>query len=229
MERTFTCADCQRKPCRTHETDKYPGGGCPTARYGEKFFELYGEDDLKISRAAARTESAGYCRWCRLEEIMFFAGSMGYRRLGVAFCAGLSEEARKVVDILRENGFDVRAAVCKCGSIPKERLGLLDEEKNRPGQFEAMCNPAGQAQLLEEAGTEFNLLVGLCVGHDTLFIRYTHTPVTTFAVKDRALGHNPLAAVYLSDGFFKRVHMFMKDHPNEDTSKQEECGGNVCT
>jgi uncharacterized metal-binding protein len=51
-------------------------------------------------------------------------------------------------------------------------------------------------------GTDLNVLMGLCVGHDSLFFRHSAAPVTVLAVKDRVLGHNPLAAVYQADGYY---------------------------
>ena len=65
-----------------------------------------------------------------------------------------------------------------------------------------MCNPLGQARALDQAGTELNLLLGLCVGHDSLFMKHSVAPVTVLAAKDRVLGHNPLAAIYLADGYY---------------------------
>ena len=67
-----------------------------------------------------------------------------------------------------------------------------------------MCNPIGQAKFLSAAKTELNILLGLCVGHDSLFIKHSDAPVTVFAVKDRVLGHNPLAAIYLAEGYYKK-------------------------
>jgi len=104
--------------------------------------------------------------------------------------------------VLRANGFAVDSVACKNSSLPKEVLSLTDDDKVTPGEFEAMCNPIGQARALARAGTELNLLVGLCVGHDSLFMRHSVAPVTVLAVKDRILGHNPLAAVYLADGYY---------------------------
>ncbi len=49
-----------------------------------------------------------------------------------------------------------------------------------------------------------NLILGLCVGHDTLFIKHSQAPVTVLAAKDRFLGHNPLAALYLAEGYYKK-------------------------
>ena len=66
-----------------------------------------------------------------------------------------------------------------------------------------MCTPVGQARALARAGTELNLLLGLCVGHDSLFMKHSVAPVTVLAVKDRVLGHNPLAAVYPADGYYQ--------------------------
>lgn len=79
---------------------------------------------------------------------------------------------------------------------------MAEEDKVSPGEFEAMCTPVGQARALARAGTELNLLLGLCVGHDSLFMKHSVAPVTVLAVKDRVLGHNPLAAVYLADGYY---------------------------
>ena len=47
-----------------------------------------------------------------------------------------------------------------------------------------MRNPIAQAELLNEAGTELNIIVGLCVGHDALFIRHCKAHVTVLAAKD---------------------------------------------
>ena len=48
-----------------------------------------------------------------------------------------------------------------------------------------MCNPIAQAKLLNQAKTEFNICLGLCVGHDSLFYRYCEAP-----------------AIYCADGYF---------------------------
>ena len=60
----------------------------------------------------------------------------------------------------------------------REKIGLMDGEKIRPGQYESLCNPVGQAMLLNKAGTELNIVVGLCVGHDSLFFKHSGAPVT---------------------------------------------------
>jgi len=67
-----------------------------------------------------------------------------------------------------------------------------------------MCNPIGQALFLNKSQTDFNIILGLCVGHDSLFIKYAEAPVTVFAVKDRVMAHNSMGALYLSDGYYKK-------------------------
>jgi uncharacterized metal-binding protein len=141
----------------------------------------------------------------RIVEICEFAGKMGYSRLGLAFCLGLTAEAKRVALILKNRGFDVVSVLCKAGRTPKERIGITDEEKVVRGSDESMCNPIYQAQLLNHEEVEFNILLGLCVGHDSLFFKYADAPTTVLAVKDRVTGHNPLAAVYLSESYYRKI------------------------
>lgn len=137
----------------------------------------------------------------RIMEIVEFAQKMKYKRLGLAFCGGLRSEAKIVGKYFSSHGFDVVSITCKAGRVPKETIGILDHQKVRIGGFEAMCNPIFQAQALNEEQTEFNVLLGLCVGHDSLFLKYAAAPCTVLAVKDRVLIHNPLAAVYNIDHY----------------------------
>jgi len=148
----------------------------------------------------------------RLQEIMEFARKMGFQRLGLAFCEGLKEEAAATVHILNNHGFDTASVMCKVGGTPKEVLGIREEEKILIGEEETMCNPIAQAEVLNDAGTELNILLGLCVGHDSLFIRHARAYTTVFAVKDRVLGHNPLALIYTRNSYYAR---FMEKQPQE--------------
>jgi uncharacterized metal-binding protein len=141
----------------------------------------------------------------RIQEICEFASKMKYSRLGVISCIGLAREAAVVAQIFEAQGFDVVSVLCKAGSVPKEEIGVKEHEKIRSGEYEAMCNPIFQAMLANDAATELNVLLGLCVGHDALFFKYAQAPTTVLAVKDRLLGHNPLAAIYASDTFYARL------------------------
>jgi uncharacterized metal-binding protein len=141
----------------------------------------------------------------RIVEICEFSGKMNFKKLGLAFCVGLAKEASIVADIFKSNGFDMVSVACKAGRTPKEHIGITDEDKIYRGSFEAMCNPVYQAEILNHEKTDFNVLLGLCVGHDSLFFKYAEAPVTVLAVKDRITGHNPLAAIYLSESYYRKI------------------------
>ncbi len=206
----LSCPLCSVQSC-THEpnTKKLPSF-CPVPAETELLASIertYLEDDelRKWACESARTESAGYCRSTRVEEIMDFARRIGATKLGIAHCVGLIAEAKIASEIFLANGFEVEGICCKVGSIEKEKVGIKDEEKVYPGHFEALCNPVAQAELLARANTQLNVLIGLCVGHDSLFFKHSRAPVTVLVAKDRVLGHNPVAALYLSRSYYRRL------------------------
>ena len=158
---------------------------------------------MEMAHSAALVESKGYMKWTRVEDTIEFARLMGYRKLGIACCIGLKREGAILERILLKNGFEVASAICKAGGVPKEKLGVNDEDKLHPGGFEAMCNPVAQAMLLDQAGSQLSILVGLCVGHDALFVKASKAPVTTLVAKDRVLCHNPAAALYNHESYYR--------------------------
>jgi uncharacterized metal-binding protein len=159
----------------------------------------------RIAQASAVVEAAGYCKWTRVEEICEFAKRMGYRKIGIATCISFVDHAKILSRILESHGFAVASVACKHGGIPKEELGLKDEEKIRPGNYEAIYNPVSQAELLKRAGCEFNVVLGLCVGHDSLFFKHAEAPTSVLVAKDRVLAHNPIGALNLADTYYSRV------------------------
>ncbi len=130
---------------------------------------------------------------------------MGYRELGVAFCIGVKNEAQILVSILENRGFQVVSVCCKVGGVPKERIGIEDEEKVTPGSYESMCNPIAQAQILNEERCDFSIAGGLCVGHDSLFLKHAQALTTVLIAKDRVFAHNPAAALYQSTAYYRRL------------------------
>jgi uncharacterized metal-binding protein len=217
-----SCASCGLE---TRERICYSDGGkgskgCPTLTRKEVLVEADREYELteirEFARQASRQEAEGYANRherpyvmqpakTRIVEVCEFAKKMGYKRLGLAFCIGLVQEAGLVEGIFKSHGFDVVSVVCKAGRTSKEKIGITNEEKVFQDRDEAMCNPIFQAKVLNNEKTEFNILLGLCVGHDSLFFKYAEAPTTVLAVKDRVTGHNPLAAVYLSSSYYRKV------------------------
>lgn len=205
------CAYCPdtRRACREGESETRGPGYCPSNVDPETLIiarAIY--DDPEVRRIAFESgvvESEGYCKWTRVEEIVQFAKHMGYKRIGIANCIAFVDHAYVLSGILESHGFEVVSVACKNGGVPKEEMGIADSQKVRPGQFEAMCNPISQAELLNQHGCEFNVLLGLCVGHDSLFFRYAKALVTVLVAKDRVLAHNPIGALNLADSYYRKV------------------------
>ena len=205
------CAYCPSRvrACRQGEADTRGPGFCPgkvdpdtQARARTRYLE---PETRRVAQESARVEAEGYCRWTRVEEVVQFAKRMGFRKIGIANCISFVDHAYVLSGILESHGFEVVSVACKNDNIPKEEVGLEDREKVHPGQFEALCNPIAQAELLNAHGCELNLVMGLCVGHDSLFFKYASGLSTVLVTKDRVLGHNPVAALQLADSYYSRV------------------------
>lgn len=216
------CARCPYQPperlCQK-EDGKAPEN-CPTinhtAAIAYSMQELEKPEILEFARQASIQEGEGYGGKDlgyqsikpvkpRILETIEFAKRMKYKRLGLAFCLGLFKEAGIVEKLFSSKGFEMISSLCKMGRVPKEDIGVLDDQKINVGSFESMCNPIAQAAALNTAETEFNIVMGLCVGHDSLFLKYAEAPCTVLAVKDRLMGHNPLAAVYTIDSYYRSL------------------------
>jgi uncharacterized metal-binding protein len=159
----------------------------------------------RIAQEAARVEAEGYCKWTRVEEIVQFSKKMGFHKIGIANCISFVDLAYVLSGILESHGFEVVSVACKNGNIPKEDIGLRDDEKIKPGAFEPLCNPISQAEMLNAHGCEFNVVMGLCIGHDSLFFKYAKGLSTVLVTKDRVLGHNPVAALHLADTYYNHL------------------------
>lgn len=210
---TRSCANCRAFVCTKGEgpDGAYPEF-CPTTHADAQAFNeataAYqdGSETARIFQAAAEIEGLYYGQLTRVEEIMVFARKIGAQKIGIAACKGLIDETQTFAKILRAKGFtDVCEVACKVGGIDKELVGIPDEVKIHPGCVEPTCNPLMQAHILNERGTDLNVIVGLCVGHDTLFIKNSEAPVTYLVVKDRVLAHNPAGALYTKGSYYKRL------------------------
>lgn len=202
----FSCIDCAIANCNNMDKE-YPGE-CLTTHMDDKVLQeamdcyKEGSIDRKMSQVSASVEHDGYCHWTRVEEVIVFARRMGFKKLGIATCVGLLAESRKLAQILRAHGFEVFGVACKCGTQRKDSVGCAPECNDLGVN---MCNPILQAKRLNEEHTDFNITMGLCVGHDSMFYKYSEAPVTTLVAKDRVLGHNPVAAIYQADFYYKKL------------------------
>lgn len=210
----LSCADCHQLNCYRRDK-RFPDFCLSVTSRGDADIDtqiesakaLYTQEgpDRHMALAAAEIEGVYYGKLTRVEEIIAFAKRIGASKIGIATCIGLIEETRTFTRVLTAKGLDSYSVLCKVGSLDKTEIGVPPGYKVQQGCHEALCNPILQAQLLNQAGTDLNVIVGLCVGHDSLFIKHSDAPVTTLITKDRVLGHNPAAALYTSGFYYKRL------------------------
>lgn len=123
----------------------------------------------------------------RIDEILNFARGMNFERIGIAHCITFQYET----EILKEyflRYFEVFTVDCKYGRITKKEL--LGGEGTR-----ILCNPAGQANFLNQHNTELNISMGLCIGHDMIFSKQSIGLVTNLFDKDFTNNNSPERAV----------------------------------
>jgi len=200
------CVECTVFRCGTRDKDRRVPTYCPTEKYPDLVKESIEKHNLPENRAInmAWRELMAKLRdprtpgkiftYTRVDEIVEYARIRGMKRLGIATCYATRLEAKLLADILKGNGFDVVSVMCLCGEVDPQAVGL---------EGGIMCNPIMQAEVLNRENTELNIMVGLCLGHDIMFLRYCQAETTPLVVKDRATGHNPVVALYLSQGYFK--------------------------
>ena len=186
----FSCLSCAGEACE-FQTDGNPPQ-CVEGLVGEAIREevhaRYREPEShRIMQAAALT-SERCANLTRVQETMEFAARMGARKIGIATCTMLLDESRTLRKLLERAGFEV--------------FGVAPAADG--GEGPVLCNPVMQARLLEEEGTDLNIVMGLCVGHDTLFYRHSHAPTTTLVTKDHVTGHNACAGLYASKSVYRR-------------------------
>jgi len=150
----------------------------------KKYTSLYGKKELHLMKTA---EDSLDPKLDRIHEIISFSREAGIKTIGIANCISFEKEALALENLLKNHQFKVVRANCKLGRMPNDDI--------LPGYKGISCNPAGQAAELAEKGSELNIVMGLCLGHDMVFNLNSNVPTTTLLVKDRKLKHNPL------DGF----------------------------
>jgi uncharacterized metal-binding protein len=172
------CAKCKSFVCRVGRADAIPEC-CPMNRDFPEFRRLYSTPDRqRLAHQSALVEALGYCRWTRLREISEFATRMEYERVGIGYCPDMAREAVLAATYFRDQILDVR--------LPPQKLG---------------CDPLGQARMFAQEGTQLNIIAGMCVPHEAIFIRTAQAPVTSLVARDERFSHNPAASLYTADSY----------------------------
>lgn len=196
------CESCGVAACEHPERTAPPF--CPEPDISEEMRahvrRLYDEPaNRQIMEAAARV-SAGTANSTRVQDTIKFASYMGASRIGIATCTAMLKETAVLVRLLRRAGFEVKALGCKLQENRAPDLGI--DPSCGIGDC-VICNPIMQALLLNEAGCDLNILMGICVGHDALFAKYSDAPVVTLVAKDFLAANNPCVVLYTADSVYK--------------------------
>src|SRR4030043_712228 len=195
--KTIQCHQCKDNECLA----RYPQG-IPEYCQAERFLDLVEEskrqylepDESRFQLAADKVLKRGGYDWSRVQQCIEFARELGARKVGLAVCVSLVREGREFARLLDRAGFQVISVACMVGGLKPQETGIPDEWVNQLG---ISCNPIAQAEIMNREGTELNFIYGLCVGHDTIFIKRSKAPITYVVAKDMVTGNNP-GAVLLS-------------------------------
>ncbi len=195
---TIMCHLCATMECRRG----YPKGippYCVATRFHDVVertkTEYSAPDTIDIYVASGRVVANGYGKWPRIQEAIEFAKELKLSKIGLASCVALIRELAMISELFIGAGFEVISAACQVGRVSPRERGVEVDFKDFRGLY---CNPIAQAEILNSEGTQLNYILGLCLGHDILFTRYSKAPVSTLIVKDRVTGHNPAVALYSS-------------------------------
>ena len=116
------------------------------------------------------------CLSRRIAEIVRFAKSKGYRKIGVAACEGSEALVELLCTTLANAGLEVISAASEFAASQSEpwlpSLALTEA---------VGCNPEAQAKRLDAEGCDLNVAAGLCVGCDSIFFRHAEAPTTVLA------------------------------------------------
>lgn len=190
----FSCYRCAKRDCRRGYPDGMPDY-CIASQYQDIVDETKAKyrlpDEGSIFKASSAVTTRGYGKYTRVQIAIEFAKELKIESIGLAACMALINEMATVGELFCGAGFKVVSAGCKVGYVEPQDRGFPELK----GMKSSTCNPIAQAEILNRQGTQLNFMMGLCLGHDILFTKYSLAPVSTLIVKDRRTGHNPIAAL----------------------------------
>lgn len=199
MTVNYSCCECKHNNCTTGNLE-----GCLNKDIeSDSSVSKYNAPDSKerdIMIASERVKRDIGLKITRIESILAFIEFLNVKRVGIVTCTTTLNEARQFQRILEAKHIQSVCVACKIGKVTKHSVGLPCSDKQQ-----VMCNPALQAKALELEKTQLNVMMGLCVGHDTLFFKHTKTPTTVLFTKDHITGHNAVQPLYVLDTEFRHI------------------------
>lgn len=204
MESKLACMSCGTTACEYTEREEpsFCSQAAVSSELHDEAHRLYALPENHAIMEAAAKVSEDTANSTRVQDTIKFANLIGAQHIGIASCTIMLRETRTLAKLLEQAGFRVETIGCKLESNRRADLNL--EPPAKGGEGGVVCNPIMQALLLNEAKTDLNILMGICVGHDALFCKYSDAPVTTFATKDFLAGNNPCAVLYTAQSCYRK-------------------------
>ncbi|SDP84157.1 DUF1847 domain-containing protein [Desulforhopalus singaporensis] len=161
---------CPKQDCWRSGDKKMPSY-CVANTYLEEIEaakrEYRKDENIRLYSAACEVGAVNDGFRPRIEEALHFAKQLNCTRVGLAACAAFENETRILKSLFRKEGIQVFCTNCPIGGVTAEERGLpqLAEYIN------SACNPIAQAKILNRERTELNFIVGLCMGHDMVYVK----------------------------------------------------------
>lgn len=203
MESKLKCMGCGTTACEftEREAPSFCAQSAISTEMHDEARRLYALPENHAIMQAAAKVSEDTANSTRVQDTIKFANLVGAKRIGIASCTIMLHETRTLAKLLEQAGFHVETVGCK---LEGNRRADLDLDPVEDGEGSVVCNPIMQALLLNEVKTDLNILMGICVGHDALFCKYSTAPVTTFTTKDFLTGNNPCAVLYTAQSCYRK-------------------------
>ena len=191
MEKTDSGCVC-KDTCKfySYQSEKAPEQ-CPGIIHSEvlekakNICATEGTDARKLWQAFGRLIGTGGAQKSRVEHIVDFSRSLGVKRLGIGSCLRYIKDARFLQRLFQEEGFQCTIIFCKVGGWQTK-----DIDVNKKTNW-IICNPIGQALILNKLGCEVEITLGLCMGHEMIFNKYAEGYVTNLYVKEKISHERP--------------------------------------
>ena len=130
-----TCADCRIHGCWEEKPQKasreLPGRKKELLEYSLKEYQK--SENHRFFVTYSEIEKMGYGQWTRIRETIEFCKRMNYKKIGIAFCKGLREEAKGAGENIRDMVFMLWRLCVNREVLTKPRLELrrIDEASSR--------------------------------------------------------------------------------------------------
>lgn len=214
MKKTVECI-CKKQGCWTDIPEKGVPVYCQANNYHAEIErsnnEYRKEENIRIYEAACIVGSEKNGFRPRVEEALHFAKQLNVGKVGFAACTAFGNEIAVLTQYFNDGGIETACVGCQIG-----RSNAKDRKVPEMSRYiNQTCHPIAQAEILNSENTGLNFIVGLCLGHDILFTRYSRAPVSTLIVKDRMMGNNPAAVLY---GWHARRRLIHKDQYRKPVS-----------